>query len=95
MPNQSQRAPSRLSSRRSRAAEAHVDDLTVRFKQRLSSRQFVCVRCVAGQMGVDSKLLADAVLLPLWKGYSFATAHCRHCGEDAYCALSTEFEANS
>lgn len=95
MPTQSQTVTTRLSSRRSRAAEEHVDDLAVRFKQRLSCHQFVCVRCVAGEIGVDSKLLADAVLLPLWIGYSFATAHCRRCGEDAYCALSTEFEANS
>ena len=93
MPNCTNGSPSRLSSaRRTRAADEHFDDLVVRFKQRLSSQHFVCVRCVAAQIGADSKVLADAVLLPLWIGYSFATAHCNQCGEDAYCALSTETE---
>lgn len=76
-------------------AQEPGDDLVLRFKSCLTGERVVCVSCVAAQLEVDPQVLADAVLLPLWTGYSFASTRCTDCGRESYCALSTDVDGAS
>lgn len=63
-------------------------ELLTRFRACLPpNSRFVCLHCLATQLGVTPQVLADAVITPTWKGYSFANAHCHQCGTQAYCAV--------
>lgn len=63
-------------------------DLLTRFRECLGpGSRFICLHCIATQLGVTPEVLNDAVVTPTWAGYSFASAHCHQCGTKAYCAI--------